>query len=421
MSLLYIFFLELQVIISYTVIMQEKNDRLDTLLTKDVCFLFRIFDNQLRLVGGCVRDFLLHKKVHDIDMATPLTPAEMIQILEKNKIAYFLTGLKHGTITVVINHIPYEITTLRADRKTDGRHANVAFLKDYQQDALRRDFTINALYMDNLGQINDYTNGIQDLKNKKTRFIGVPNERICEDYLRILRYFRFVARFGVKNLDEESFNACVLNKQGLKTLSIERIREEFLKLLIGPFVIDSLQLMAKGRILDELISCYRIEKLKRFIYFYPQSTALERLAVLTDSNDVLHWKWSKLQKKQLILCRQYIDIPQNINNARYLMWQLGKSMFLFHLNKQRLEKPMPLKQYYRLKNLKVPYFNIKGLDFQMLGFSGTRIGVLLKLAEKKWVKMGFPKKKSLVIDSVLLYTKRSKLFLREKNDDETFK
>lgn len=421
MKLLYIFFLELQVIISYTVIMQEKNDRLDTLLTKDVCFLFRIFDNQLRLVGGCVRDFLLHKKVHDIDMATPLTPDEMIQILEKNNVAYFLTGLKHGTITVVINHIPYEITTLRVDKKTNGRHANVLFLKDYHQDALRRDFTINALYMDNLGQIYDYTKGIRDLKDKKICFIGEPNERICEDYLRILRYFRFVARFGVKNVDEKSFNACVLNKAGLKTLSIERIREEFLKLLISPFVIDSLQLMAKGKILDELISYYRIERLKRFLGFYPQSTALERLVILTEADDILYWKWSRLQKKQLMMCCQIVDIPQNINNVRYLMWRLGKSMFLFHLNKKRLEKPMPLEQYYLLKNLKVPKFNIKGSDFQELGFIGTQIGMLLKLSEKKWVKMGFPKKKSLVIDSVLLYTKRSNLFLREKNDDKTFK
>lgn len=137
---------------------------------------------------------------------------------------------------------------------------------------------------------------------------------------------------------------------------------------------------------------------------------MERLAILTDSDDVMCWKWSKVQKKQLILYRQHIDIPYNVIKARYLLWQVGKSMFLFHLNKRRLKKPMPMCQYYQLKNLKMPQFCIKGSDFQKLGFSGKEIGWLLKLSEKKWMQMAFPLKKSLVIDSVLIYTKSSRLF-----------
>ncbi len=179
--------------------------------------IFDIFGDDLRLVGGCVRDLLLEKKVNDFDFATRFIPSETIKILERNKIKAVPTGVKFGTITAVIDSKNFEITTLRKDNETDGRHCEPEFVDDYALDAARRDFTVNALYMDRVGKISDYFDGISDLKKQKIRFIGDANERIAEDYLRILRFFRFSARYA-KRLDREGFAACVSNKSGLKKL-----------------------------------------------------------------------------------------------------------------------------------------------------------------------------------------------------------
>jgi len=198
--------------------------------------IFSILDNQeksnkLKFVGGCVRKLLKKELVNDIDIATSLTPNELKNILTEKKVFFIETGIAHGTITVVINEIKFEITTLRKDVSTDGRHANVEFISDWEEDAKRRDFTINAIYSDLKGEIYDPLGGLKDLKNGIVKFIGDPNERIKEDYLRILRYFRFYTQYSQHKHDIAIIQSIKKNLDGITKISKERILDELFKIL----------------------------------------------------------------------------------------------------------------------------------------------------------------------------------------------
>lgn len=185
-----------------------------------------------RYVGGAVRDGLIDLPVSDVDLATRLSPEEVVQRLEAARIKAVPTGIDHGTVTAVSDGHPYEVTTLRRDVTTDGRRATVAFTTDWEEDAARRDFTINALSADPItGEVFDYFGGADDLLRRHVRFIGNPLKRIAEDHLRILRYFRFHARFGSGEPDKEALDACTQRANDLMALSRERIADELLKLL----------------------------------------------------------------------------------------------------------------------------------------------------------------------------------------------
>jgi poly(A) polymerase len=185
-----------------------------------------------RYVGGAIRDDLLGLPISDIDLATRIPPHEVVERLEKARIKAVPTGIDHGTVTAVSDGHPFEITTLRRDVSTDGRRATVAFTDDWQEDAARRDFTINALSADPLtGELFDYFGGLPDLEHHHIRFIGDPFQRIAEDHLRILRFFRFHARFGSGALDTAALEACTARANDLMALSRERIADELLKLL----------------------------------------------------------------------------------------------------------------------------------------------------------------------------------------------
>ena len=185
-----------------------------------------------RYVGGAVRDDLLGLPISDIDLATRIPPHEVVQRLEEARIKAVPTGIDHGTITAVSDGHPFEITTLRRDVSTDGRRATVAFTDDWQEDAARRDFTINALSADPVtGELFDYFSGLTDLEQRHIRFIGDPFQRIAEDHLRILRFFRFHARFGSGDPDAAALEACTARAKDLMALSRERIADELLKLL----------------------------------------------------------------------------------------------------------------------------------------------------------------------------------------------
>jgi poly(A) polymerase len=185
-----------------------------------------------RYVGGAVRDDLLGLPVNDIDLATRIVPEEVVERLERARIKAVPTGIDHGTVTAVSDGHPFEITTLRRDVSTDGRRATVAFTDDWKEDAARRDFTINALFADPLtGELFDYFGGLADLEQRHVRFIGDPFQRIAEDHLRILRFFRFHARFDAGTPDEAALDACTARANDLMALSRERIADELLKLL----------------------------------------------------------------------------------------------------------------------------------------------------------------------------------------------
>lgn len=206
-----------------------------------------------RAVGGAVRNSLMDRPVNDIDIATEARPENVARLCAAAGLAVHETGLQHGTVTVVSSDVPYEVTTLRTDVETDGRHATVAFTTDWCADAARRDFTINALYCDPDGTIYDPLKGYPDIAAQKVRFIGDATARIREDYLRILRFFRFSAIFGDGTLDEVGLAAATAAQTGLDDISAERVRSEVLKVLIGPQTIPVMQAMLTTGILERVL------------------------------------------------------------------------------------------------------------------------------------------------------------------------
>ena len=196
--------------------------------TRDVIKALKADGAEVRFVGGCVRDALVNRPVNDIDIATPTEPEVVIKLLERFDIKAVPTGISHGTVTAVCRQNSFQITTLRRDEETDGRHAKVAFTDDWASDAMRRDFTINALSANPAGEVYDYNSGIADLKYGRVRFIGNAQDRIDEDYLRILRYFRFQANYGLLPLDNDAITASRSRARRLSELSGERVRDELL-------------------------------------------------------------------------------------------------------------------------------------------------------------------------------------------------
>jgi poly(A) polymerase len=211
-------------------------------------------EGETRYVGGAVRDGLLGLPVNDVDFATRLRPDEVVERLQAAGLKAVPTGIEHGTITAVSDGHPYEVTTLRRDVETFGRHATVAFTDDWKEDAARRDFTINALMADPVtGEIFDYFGGLPDLEQRYVRFIGDPFERIAEDHLRILRFFRFHARFGQGEPDAAALEACAARANDLMALSRERIADELLKLLSVEDPVATVRIMLERAILKPVI------------------------------------------------------------------------------------------------------------------------------------------------------------------------
>jgi poly(A) polymerase len=204
---------------------------------------------EARVVGGAVRNALLKIPIGDIDVATTALPDEVIRRAKAAGIKSVPTGIDHGTVTLVIDGRPVEVTTLREDTETFGRKAKVAFGRDWTSDAHRRDFTINALSIGSDGVVHDYVGGLADIAARRVRFIGNPAERIAEDFLRILRFFRFHAAFGAGDVDRAGLLACIAAREGLASLSAERVRMELLKLLVADGAVAAITAMADGGLL----------------------------------------------------------------------------------------------------------------------------------------------------------------------------
>ena len=230
-----------------------------------------------RFVGGCVRDTVLRRPVKEIDIAVDKPPETVMRALEAADLRVVPTGLKHGTVTAIVKGRPFELTTLRRDVETDGRRAVVAFTDDWLEDAKRRDFTFNAMYADPDGTIWDPFDGRADLLAGRVRFIGDPDQRIAEDHLRILRFFRFHAWFGKPPLDGAGFDACRRNAGSLSSLSAERIAKELLRLLAAPAPADALEAMAEAGALDH------------WLPEYAGTARLKALIAREDTPDPLRW------------------------------------------------------------------------------------------------------------------------------------
>lgn len=349
---------------------------------------------QARFVGGAVRDTLAGLAVKDVDLATPLPPETVIARLEAAAIKAVPTGLAHGTITAVSAHDHVEITTLRHDVSTDGRRATVAFTDDWQADAARRDFTINALYADpESGAIFDYFGGIADLDAGRVRFIGAPLERIAEDHLRILRFFRFQARFGRGAPDRESLAACVARANDLMALSRERIAAELLALLALADPAPTIALMQQHAIfapvLPELVESQALATLiARETTQAVAPDPLRRLAALLPPDPVLaetianRLRLSKAQRKRLMIAAARGD--DDASDPRALAYWLGAEGAIDRLLLGRGDARA-------LIGWTPPRFPLTGGAVVARGISaGPAVAALLKTAERQWVDEGFP-------------------------------
>ena len=380
---------------------------------------------QARYVGGAVRDTLLGLAVKDIDIATPLEPREVMRRIKAHNISVVPTGIDHGTVTALLAGGPVEITTLRHDVSTDGRRATVAFAQDWQDDAARRDFTINALYADPVTlEIFDYFGGNDDIAARRVRFIGDARERIREDHLRILRYFRFQARFGSQPADSEAESACADLAATLKGLSRERVGMEMINLLGLPDPAPTVARMAELGVLaqvlpeadvaalaalvaDEVRQCVAPDALRRLAALLPpESTLAEQVAA--------RFRLSGAQKKRLALAaareippprrggaggggaRREPSVDAGVEpppqplptgeglSARALAYRLGRTAALDRLL-------LTGQSIAPLGGWEIPTFPLKGGQIVARGVkAGPEVARVLKAVEARWVEEGFP-------------------------------
>ncbi len=348
----------------------------------------------LRWVGGAVRDTLLGNAVKDIDAATPLTPAEVLERLRKTGLRSVPTGIDHGTVTALLRNGPVEITTLRQDVSTDGRRATVAFSDDWREDAARRDFTINALYADPLTlELFDWFDGLADLEARRVRFIGDPRERIREDHLRILRYYRFQARFGT-TLDEEGEAACAELAPMLKGLSRERVGWELQHLLSAAdptaTVVRMYQRGVLGVVLPEagdreIVAFERLVEAERAAGVPP--SPIRRLAALlpaepkTAEQVAARLRLSGAQKKRLAGAADRAMPP---GDPRALAYRLGREEAIDRLLLAG-EDPASLSEW------DIPILPLKGGEIVARGVAvGPEVARILHAVEARWIAEGFP-------------------------------
>ena len=348
---------------------------------------------QTRFVGGSVRDTLLGIPVSDLDLATPLDPGRVIELLKGAGIKAVPTGIDHGTITAVLESGPVEVTTLRRDVSTDGRRATVAFTDDWREDAARRDFTMNALYADpGTGEIFDYFGGLADLEARHVRFIGDPLQRIAEDHLRILRFFRFLARFG-DTPDPAGLDACTARAKDLMALSRERIADELLKLLMAKDAVRVVALMVErgifAPVLPEIASAGGLAHLAtREAEAGVAPHAIRRLAALLPPDPALaeqvgaRLKLSNAQRKRLAAAVTPPDAE-----PRPLAYRAGTESALDRL----LLSDRPVADWAGLADWQPPRFPLTGGAIVARGVkAGPEVARLMRGIEDQWIAEGFP-------------------------------
>jgi poly(A) polymerase len=344
-----------------------------------------------RFVGGCVRDTVLGRPVKEIDIAVDKPPETVMRALEAADLRVVPTGLKHGTVTAIVKGRPFELTTLRRDVETDGRRAVVAFTDDWLEDAKRRDFTFNAMYADPDGTIWDPFDGRADLLSGRVRFIGDPDQRIAEDHLRILRFFRFYAWFGKPPLDGAGFDACRRNAGSLSSLSAERIAKELLRLLAAPAPADALEAMAEAGALDHWLPEYAgAARLKALIAREDTPDPLRRLAAIVSPPATAVAKRLKLSTQQSLRLQLMLEPaePGDLENRRAALYRLGTSLFI---DRVLLEGPDDWRAALALaRNWTPPELPISGADALALGLKpGPQVGALLEAVERWWIAGDF--------------------------------
>ena len=366
---------------------------------------------EARIAGGAVRDGLLGRPVSDIDIATDQAPEQVIALAKAAGLSVHPTGLEHGTVTVVAGanetRKRFEVTSLRVDVETDGRRAKVEFTDDWAADAHRRDFTINALYCDEEGTVYDLVDGLEDLHQRKVRFVGSPSDRIDEDHLRILRFFRFYAWFGVGAPDSDALAACVKAKASLAKLSHERIRQEFFKLACAPAAAPTLSLMIQTGILtlilpghSDLGTFEKLCTLEQDLRLQPDPVRRIRALSQDQSAGDLRKAFvlSNAETKRLEALQQLPPLSPAFRHAErqtLLYWHgqqavIDKVLLDWSAGTAKPDDPGYLALLEDAQSWQRPKLPVGGKDLQTAGVAeGEEIGRLLQALEDWWVAGGF--------------------------------
>jgi poly(A) polymerase len=370
---------------------------------------------EARFVGGAVRNALLGVPVVDVDIAVPMPPDEALARLRAKNIKVVETGLDHGTVTAIAGTHAFEVTSLRRDVETDGRHARIAFTDDWAEDAARRDFTINALYASADGEIFDYATGVEDLIAGKVRFMGDARARIAEDYLRVLRLFRFHAWYGKGEIDAEGLRAAALAKDKLKSLSAERIAKELLRLLEAAHPVPVLRVMAATGILSLLLpgalQLVRLEKLAQLEAENPGDAVLRLAALLPDGASAAQTAADALRVSNAVRDRlanalggEKVGAQISAPEARRLLYRIGAASFKDKVMLQWASAPQSAAGAWRMllemaDSWQRPRFVLTGRDVMQAGIpQGPDVGRLLAEVEDWWVEGDFAASESALRD-----------------------
>lgn len=353
--------------------------------TQALCAALETAGFQALFVGGCVRNALLGAAVSDVDIATDARPETVSNLAESAGFKAVPTGIEHGTVTVIAKGIAHEVTTFRRDVETDGRHAVVAFSTDVTQDAARRDFTMNALYANPRGQVVDPLNGLPDLLARRLRFVGDAEQRIREDYLRILRFFRFHAWYGDPDggIDADGLAACAANSAGIETLSAERVGAELRKLLSAPDPAPAVASMAQAGVLAQVLPGSDPRALAPLVHLEDGMPArwLRRLAVLGGDDPSTRLRLSRAEARDLASLRAALG---NMESAAVLGWRLGADLAADAILARAavLESPLFPDWQAEIARGAAAQFPVRAADLPHL--SGPALGAELKRLEKLW-------------------------------------
>ncbi|MGY4318930.1 CCA tRNA nucleotidyltransferase [Bradyrhizobium sp. JR3.5] len=365
---------------------------------------------EARVIGGAVRNALMRIPLADIDIATTALPEEVIRRAKRAAIKSVPTGIEHGTVTLVVDGHPFEVTTLREDTETYGRKAKVAFGRDWVRDAERRDFTINGLSVDASGVVHDHVGGLADIEARRVRFIGDPAQRIAEDYLRILRFFRFHAAYGAGEVDRAGYLACISGRTGLAGLSAERIRMEMLKLVVANGAAGAVVAMGDGGLLLPLFGgvAYTgpfaaMVEIEQLMALKPSAT--RRLAALTvavteDARRIAsRLRLSNAEAKALdSMGHRWWRLPgMDEARAKRRLYRLDEEPYRDRLLLAwaRTGANRDVEQWHALATLpqrwRAPHFPLRASDFIARGIAeGPALGHVLTLAEDAWLAADFP-------------------------------
>jgi tRNA nucleotidyltransferase/poly(A) polymerase len=369
---------------------------------------------EARVVGGAVRNALLQVPVGEVDLATTAVPEEVVRRAKQAGFNPVPTGVEHGTITVVIDGKPFEVTTLREDVETDGRHARVKFGRDWKRDAERRDFTMNALSLKRDGTVIDLVGGLRDLRARKVRFIGDAETRIREDYLRILRFFRFHAAYGEGPMDREGLAACIRARDGMETLSRERVRAELMKLLLAKHAVPALAVMSETGILGTMLggvpylasysNLVKVEAAAKLPKDAARHLAALGVHVVEDADRLrerLRLTNAEHDRLRAMGDRWWQVSPQaGEEAAKALLYRIGAENFRDRavIALARSQAKDNDKAWLDLIALPdrwtAPEFPLKAKDFIERGVAkGPALGAALARAEAAWIAAGFPQDK----------------------------